>query len=102
LPVASICGGTTVGELLEVIRMSVLTVCNDSGPMHIAAALGVPVAAVFGPTDPALTGPYCEKKSVFVPEITCICCFLRYCNHSRCHAGVDPAHFAESAVNLLS
>ena len=102
LPVSSVCGGTTVGELLEDIRMSVLTICNDSGPMHIAAALGVPVAAVFGPTDPALTGPYCEKKSVFVPEITCICCFLRYCNHSRCHAGVDPARFAESAVNLLS
>ena len=69
LPVASVCGETGVGELLETVRLSSLMVCNDSGPMHIAAALGVPVAAMFGPTDPALTGPYCEKKSVFIPEI---------------------------------
>jgi ADP-heptose:LPS heptosyltransferase len=101
LPVASVCGGTTVGELLEVIRMSVLTVCNDSGPMHIAAALGVPVVAMFGPTDPALTGPYCEKKSVFIPEIACNRCFLRYCKDSRCHASIDPEAVAEASFKLL-
>ena len=99
--VASVCGATTVGELLETVRLSSLMVCNDSGPMHVAAALGVPVAALFGPTDPALTGPYCEKKSVFVPEIACIRCFLRYCNTSLCHKGVDPELVAESAMNLL-
>jgi len=101
LPAASICGETTVGEMLETVRMASLMVCNDSGPMHIAAALGVPVAAVFGPTDPALTGPYCEKKSVFVPEIACIRCFLRYCNDSLCHTGIDPELVAGSAMNLL-
>jgi len=101
LPVASVCGRTGVGELLETIRLSSLMVCNDSGPMHIAAALGVPVAAVFGPTDPALTGPYCEKKCVFVPEIACIRCFLRYCKDSRCHDAVDPAAFAGAAFKLL-
>ena len=101
MPVASICGETSVGELLEVIRMSSLVVCNDSGPMHIAAALGVPVVAMFGPTDPVLTGPYCEKKCVFVPEIACIRCFLRYCKDSRCHFSVDPELVAESSCKLL-
>lgn len=101
LPVASICGKTSVGELLEVLRLSSLLICNDSGPMHIAAALGVPVAAMFGPTDPALTGPYCEKKCVFVPEIACIRCFLRYCKNSHCHEMIDPEMVAESSCNLL-
>ena len=102
LPVASICGKTSVGELLETIRLSSLMICNDSGPMHIAAALGVPVVAMFGPTDPALTGPYCEKKSVFVPEIACNRCFLRYCKDSRCHASIDPEAVAEASCNLLN
>ena len=101
LPVASICGKTSVGELLEVVRLSSLMLCNDSGPMHIAAALGVPVAAVFGPTDPALTGPYCEKKRVFIPEIACIRCFLRYCKDSRCHGSIDPGLVAGASCQLL-
>ena len=102
LPVASACGTTSVGELLETIRLSSLMICNDSGPMHIAAALGVPVAAMFGPTDPALTGPYCEKKSVFIPEIACNRCFLRYCKNSRCHASVDPETVAAASFKLLT
>ena len=101
LPVVSICGKTSVTELLEAVRLSSLVICNDSGPMHMAAALGVPVVAMFGPTDPALTGPYCEKKSVFVPEIACIRCFLRYCKDSRCHASVDPEAVAAACSNLL-
>jgi lipopolysaccharide heptosyltransferase I len=101
LPVASICGKTSVGELLETVRLSSLMICNDSGPMHIAAALGVPVVAMFGPTDPVLTGPYCEKKSVFIPEIACNRCFLRYCKDSRCHASIDPEAVAGASCNLL-
>ena len=102
MAVASICGETSVGELLEAVRLSSLMICNDSGPMHIAAALGVPVVAMFGPTDPALTGPYCEKKSVFIPEIACNRCFLRYCKDSRCHDSIDPEAVAGASFNLLS
>ena len=90
-----------MGELLETVRLSSLMVCNDSGPMHIAAALGIPVVAMFGPTDPALTGPYCEKKIVFVPEIACNRCFLRYCKDSRCHDSIDPEAVAGASFNLL-
>ena len=90
-----------MGELLETVRLSSLMICNDSGPMHIAAALGVPVVAMFGPTDPVLTGPYCEKKSVFIPETACIRCFLRYCKDSRCHALIDPEEVAAASCKLL-
>lgn len=51
-------GKTTLPEAVALIEDAALCVCNDSGPMHIAAAVGTPVVALFGPTDPALYGPF--------------------------------------------
>jgi ADP-heptose:LPS heptosyltransferase/glycosyltransferase involved in cell wall biosynthesis len=57
-PVAVLAGKTTTGVLAAVLSRCRLTVAIDSGPMHVAAAMGCPVVALFGPTDPALTGPH--------------------------------------------
>lgn len=54
----NLCGKTSLPEAVALIRHAALAVCNDSGPMHIAAAVGTPVIALFGPTDPKLYGPY--------------------------------------------
>ena len=54
----NLCGKTSLPEAIALIRHAALCVCNDSGPMHIAAAVGTPVVALFGPTDPRLYGPY--------------------------------------------
>jgi heptosyltransferase-1 len=48
----------TIGELIALTRRASLCIGGDTGPMHLAAALGVPVVALFGPTDPARNGPY--------------------------------------------
>ena len=56
-PVRMLCGKTTLPELIGVISRLRLLLTNDSGPMHVAAALGVPVVAVFGPTDWRETAP---------------------------------------------
>jgi heptosyltransferase-1 len=53
----------TLSQLVELTRRSVLFVGGDTGPMHLAAALGTPLAALFGPTDPARNGPYSHKDS---------------------------------------
>jgi ADP-heptose:LPS heptosyltransferase len=70
--------------------------------MHIAAALNVPLLAMFGPTSPVLTGPYSEKSKVLQPSIPCIGCFKRNCPQKECHLAIDPALAAEAAEELLN
>jgi lipopolysaccharide heptosyltransferase I len=80
----SLAGKTTLKELIEVIRGSQLLISNDSGPMHIAAALGIPVFAIFGPTDPMRTGPYGEGHTIIREDISCAPCFKRKCDDMKC------------------
>jgi len=84
-------GKSGVKELIEIIRHARFMVTNDSGPMHIAAALGVPVIAVFGPTDPVLTGPYGKGKRVVVRDKTeCAPCRRRECPDMKCMRALTP------------
>jgi lipopolysaccharide heptosyltransferase II len=98
-----IAGETGIGELVEAIRMSKCLLCNDSGPMHIAASLKIPVFALFGPTDPEKTGPYGKRHSVFQPVLSCIKCLKRYCPGKNyvCQKSVDPGLVADGIVSLL-
>ena len=76
-------GLTTVGELPSVMRGLCLLITNDSGPMHVAAAVGTPVVAVFGPTSPACTGPYGDGHTVLTSSVDCRPCFRRRCDNSN-------------------
>jgi heptosyltransferase-1 len=81
----SIAGTSGLGELVEILRYAKFLITNDSGPMHIGAALGVPVFAVFGPTDPALTGPYGKGIRIVIREkALCAPCRRRDCPDMRC------------------
>jgi heptosyltransferase-1 len=80
----SLAGKTDLKELIEVMRGAKFVVSNDSGPMHIAAALGIPVFAIFGPTDPSRTGPYGEGHTMIKEDIPCSPCFKRTCNDIKC------------------
>ena len=85
-------GRTTLRQLVAVLERAAVVVANDTGPMHIAAALGRPLATVFGPTDPGRTGPYGRPDSVVRLDIPCAPCFSRSCTHHTCLAalGVGP------------
>ncbi|HQY58642.1 MAG: glycosyltransferase family 9 protein [Nitrospira sp.] len=72
-------GQTPVGLLPGLLRRASLLVTNDSGPMHIAAAVGTPVVALFGPTDPVKTGPYGKGHVVLSYAVECRPCFRRDC-----------------------
>lgn len=80
----SLAGKTDLKELIEVIRGAKFVISNDSGPMHIAAALGIPVFAIFGPTDPLRTGPYGEGHIIIKEDIPCSPCFKKTCNDLKC------------------
>lgn len=81
--IAIAAGKTTLRNLVALLDQSDLLVTNDSGPMHIASALGTPVVALFGPTSPALTGPYGKIHRVIKKDLECSPCFRKSCVHKR-------------------
>lgn len=80
----SIAGKTDLKSMMEVIKGARFMVTNDTGPMHIAVALGIRVFAIFGPADPARTGPYGEGHFVIREDVSCGPCFRRTCSDMKC------------------
>jgi heptosyltransferase-2 len=95
-------GATTVRELMAAAKRCRLLLTNDTGPMHIAAAFGVPVVAVFGPTDWRTTAPFGQEQSVVREPVDCAPCLLRECpiDH-RCMTRVSVERVYEAAVRQL-
>lgn len=77
--VIDLAGVTSLRELACLIKDCDVLVTNDSGPMHIGAAFGVPLVALFGSTDDELTGPYGQGKDVIRKKVKCSPCFKRVC-----------------------
>lgn len=84
VPVIDLVGKTTIWQLGAIIESCKLYITCDSGPMHIASALGVPTVALFGPTDPARHGPFGEKVAVLKKDV-CTPCYKRYCKYKHKH-----------------
>lgn len=100
--VAVLNGKTSLETLIGVISEASLVLTNDSA-MHIAAALGVPTVAVFGPTDDVATGPYGRRTRIVREPVDCSPCMLRDCpiDH-RCMTRVSPEAVANAARELLA
>jgi lipopolysaccharide heptosyltransferase I len=98
-------GRTTLPEMVEWMRRSELLVTNDTGPMHIAAALGKPVVALFGPTEPRRTGPYGQLNHVLRLELPCAPCLKSRCAYSKpfeCLRALPPELVFDAVQGLLS
>lgn len=98
--VLNLAGQTTLLELIECLRRCHLIICNDTGPMHIAAALGKPVIGLFGPTSPMRTGPYRQIDSVIKMALPCQPCMKSQCLHSpflECLTSLQPGRVAAAA-----
>ena len=74
-PAAVLSGRTSLETLIGVLAESSLMITNDSGPMHIAAALGIPTVAVFGSTDEKVTSPFVRCTRVVKNPVECSPCF---------------------------
>ena len=79
VPVVNRAGNTPLGDFLAAVAGARLVLTNDSGAMHLAAALGTPGVALFGSTEPALTGPLGNSVRVLRSHVPCSPCFLRTC-----------------------
>jgi ADP-heptose:LPS heptosyltransferase len=94
---------TDVGNLAGLINECKLVIANDSGPMHIAAALGVPVIGIFGPTNPENHKPYSKKSGYIIKEdLHCIKCNLLVCRYNHeCMNELNPDDFIIKVEKLL-
>lgn len=102
-PARNLCGQTTTAEMVGVLSRLRLLVTGDSGPMHVAAALGVPVVAVFGPTDWRETAPFTGAHRLVREPVHCSPCKLRECpiDH-RCMTRIGADRVLDAARALLA
>lgn len=97
----NLAGKTTVRDLMALIKRCNFFITNDSGPMHIAAAFGVPLVAIFGPTDHSGTAPYSDRAVIVRKEIECAPCKLRECPTDHvCMTSVTADDVVEAAIGL--
>jgi heptosyltransferase-2 len=106
----SLAGRTTLDQALAAIAAAKAMVSNDSGLMHVAAALGVPQVAIFGSSSPLHTPPlsalaqvlWLKSDAGYQPPLDCAPCFARECplGHTRCLNDIAPTDVARAAVLL--
>src|SRR5947199_191259 len=97
-------GATAPGLLPALLESAALLLTNDSGPMHVAAAMGTPVVALFGPTSPTRTGPYGNGHRVLRSGVPCSPCFSRTCRNTvylECLKTISPDKVIEAVRDQL-
>lgn len=100
-PAVNMAGETSLRELACLYRKAAALITTDSGPMHIAAAMGTPVVALFGPTDPARTGPCGKNHRVIRKDLSCSPCFLKRCPTKECMRRIEVEEVFQAVESSL-
>ncbi|NTW35589.1 MAG: lipopolysaccharide heptosyltransferase II [Syntrophobacteraceae bacterium] len=100
-PCLNLAGKTSVRQLMAVIARCGLFVTNDSGPMHVAAAFGIPIVALFGSTDPTTTSPLSDNARIVKKPVPCAPCLKRRCpTDHACMESITVADVLEAVESL--
>jgi heptosyltransferase-1 len=101
-PPVSLVGRTGLRDLAELLRRAEVVICPDTGAMHLAAAVGTPVVALFGPTAPWRTGPVGEGHRIVRLGLDCSPCFKKVCPDPRCMSQISPAVVLDQVGSILT
>jgi len=98
----NLAGKTTLAEAIDIMAACALAVSNDSGLMHVAAALNLPVVALYGSTSSEFTPPLAPMAKILTTPIECRPCFDRECRfgHKRCMTDIEPARVLTAILDL--
>jgi heptosyltransferase I len=88
--VVNLGGETSLPDLASLYKKALIVITTDSGPMHLATAVGTAVVALFGPTDPARTGPYGLDHTIIRAQLSCSPCLLKKCPTKKCMQDISP------------
>ncbi|HBD09162.1 MAG TPA: lipopolysaccharide heptosyltransferase II [Syntrophobacteraceae bacterium] len=98
----SLAGRTSIRQFMAILEPCRLLITNDSGPMHVGAALGVPVVAIFGPTDHTTTSPLAVHHRLVRKPTDCAPCLKRHCpTDHRCMLAITADDVIQAAAELL-
>lgn len=102
VPAISLAGRLSLGELGAALKLAAVAVTNNTGPAHMAAAVGTPVVDLYALTNPQHT-PWHVKSRVLFHDVTCRFCYKSTCpeGHQACLAGVSPRRVADAVRELL-
>lgn len=99
----NLCGETTLVEAVDMLSSVQVAVTNDSGLMHVAAAVGTPVVAIYGSSSPVFTPPLTARREIVYRNLQCSPCFKRSCplGHTHCLEQIDPGEVMEKVRRFL-
>ena len=100
--VSNLVGKTSLAQAVDLMSLTSVVVSNDSGLMHVAAALSKPVVGLYGSTSPEFTPPLAENTKLFSTDIECRPCFKRECRygHLRCLKEIKAEEVTEAVTSL--
>jgi len=97
----NLCGRATLRECISIYRDADLFIGVDSGPMHIAAAAGTPVIALFGPVSPVKWGPWTGNKITLQADVECRPCSPHKCETNKCMLKIDADDIMSAAGKMI-
>ena len=100
--VSSFVGKISLSNLVNLLAYARCIITVDTGPMHIASALKVPIVALFGPTSEQRTGPWSPVQEVITADIPCRPCFKKKCPHKNCMKEISPEKVVETTCKLIN
>lgn len=95
------CETRSIKQLIELIKRATLFIGGDTGPLHIASILDIPVVGIYGPKDPAIYGPYNGKAIVIKKDVPCSPCSKRACGDPICMTSILPEDVFLGVKKLL-